>query len=266
MNFLDDNMIYIKGNQIEYLKFRKFDQTGLVKHCITTRNSGASTDEFKSLNLKPGIGDEETNVIQNNKIVCKELGLDYENLVYCKQIHGNDIAVITKRPEHLLEVDGLVTNVAGITLITHYADCVPLIFLDPIKKVIGNSHAGWRGTVAKIGQNTVRKMTSEFGSNPKDIIVGIGPSIGKCCFKTDEDVYQEFVKNFVDVQDICLKNDENYYIDLWKANKEQLVEIGVLEENISVSNICTMCNMKRFYSYRGRNGKTGRIGAFVQLI
>lgn len=252
------------SGSLEYIQFKHFNNTKLVKHCITIRKGGVSTEEFSSLNLKKNIGDTETNVIDNQRLLASELEIDYEKLVNSPQPHGDVVEVISHDLKDLSKVDGFITNIIGIPLITYYADCVPLLFLDPVKKVIGNSHAGWRGTVKKIGAKTVHKMITEFGSDPKDILVGVGPSIGPCCFETGPDVVEEFKVNFGD--ECYINKNGKYYINLWDANINQLQNAGVSSDNIFTSNICTMCNMDYFFSYRGEGGKTGRMGAVIQLV
>lgn len=266
MGFSNKFIKHIKNQELEYLKFLEFEKTGLVKHALTTRRGGVSKLPYNSLNLKFGIGDSSDNVVKNNQIICNELGIEYDSIVYASQVHGNDVEAISQAPEKILDIDGFITNKPGISLVTHYADCVPLLFLDPVNRVIGNAHSGWKGTVKKIAQNTIKKMIKEYSSNPKDILVGIGPCIGKCCFNVDMPVLQEFKDNFNDYERFCEMRNFKYYIDLVEANKVQLDEIGVDKQNIFVAEICTNCNKEYLYSYRGDNGITGRMGAFIQLI
>jgi YfiH family protein len=133
--------------------------------------------------------------------------------------------------------------------------------------VIGLAHSGWRGTVKRISHNMILKMTKEFGCQKKDIIVGIGPSIGKCHFEVDEPVYNEFYKSFGEnIKKICIRgNHEKYYIDLWKANEIVLREAGIIKRNITLANECTYCNEKLYYSHRRDKGKTGSLVAILQL-
>ena len=266
MKFSNKDISHKKSKSLEYLMFNHFSKTNLVKHCFTTRLGGVSTGEFESLNLKYGIGDNDNSIINNYKIICDELEIDFENVVNCNQIHSDIVEVLYEKPKSLHDVDAFITNVPNIAIVTNYADCVPLLFLDPIKKVIGNSHAGWKGTLKKIGQKTVQKMVDEFFCQPKDILVGIGPSIGQCCFETSKDVFNEFKENFNNIDVYCLKKYNKYYIDLWEINKIQLKELGILEENIVVSRICTSCQSDYFFSYRTFNGKTGRMGSIIELI
>lgn len=266
MDFSNRYIKHIKNGELEYIQFEHFNKTGLVSHCMTTRKGGVSAGDFESLNLKYNLGDSEENVNKNREIIGKELGFNTDAVVTSPQVHGDAVKVVDGSTLTFTDCDGFISNKPGVCLATFYADCVPLLFFDPVKKVIANSHAGWRGTVAKIGQKTVKKMSDQFGCKPKDILVGIGPSIGQCCFETGSEVAQRFKENFENFNDISIQRDDKYHIDLWKANKSQLEEIGVSNENVYISGICTACNKKDFFSYRGNNRNTGRIGSFIQIL
>ena len=167
-----------------------------------------------------------------------------------------------------METDGMITNVPGICLVTFYADCVPLYFVDPVKKAIGLSHSGWRGTVGKIGAETVRTMQEEFGTDPADLLVGIGPSICRDHYEVSEDVAEEFRLAFPGKEEQLLEyrgNPGHCQLDLWEACRITLMEAGVKEQNISVTDICTACNPELLFSHRASGGKRGNIGAFVML-
>lgn len=266
MSFSNESIIHKKCGSLEYLQFRHFNDTGLVKHCFTTRRGGVSKGDFDSLNLKFETEDIKDNIIKNRKIICDEIGIDYNNLICCSQIHGDNVEIVNGKEIDLYQADGLLTGLKEVPLTTFYADCVPLFFLDPVKKIIANSHAGWRGTVMKIGQTTALRMIKEFGSRPEDILVGIGPSIGKCCFEIDFSVYSQFNNIFKDNNKICIKNEKGLFINLWEANRIQLEDVGIKTENICISGICTMCNKEHFFSHRGNNQKTGRMAAIIQLV
>ena len=161
------------------------------------------------------------------------------------------------------------TNVPGITLYTSYADCVPLFFLDPVKKAIALSHSGWRGTVKKIGLVTLEAMTAEFGTDPKDVLAGIGPSICQDCYEISEDVALQFAEVFPK-EEILRKGHmseegQKYQLNLWRANELILLEGGVKKEHISYPGLCTCCNPKLLFSHRATQGKRGNAGAFLCL-
>ncbi|WP_058485541.1 peptidoglycan editing factor PgeF [Defluviitalea phaphyphila] len=261
-------------NNLFYITFPSFDKTDLVNHCFSTRLGGVSKGIYESLNLGFGRGDNEENVKTNYKILCSAIGIDYNKLIFSDQVHGKKIRVIKKEDisdnfnfiKYSKEIDGLATNIPKIPLITFYADCVPLFFLDPVAKAVGLAHAGWRGTVKKIGLEMIKIFKKEFNSNPKDTLVGIGPSIGKCCFEVDKPVVDEFEKIFVDTKNIIYsQNNGKYVIDLWKANEKTLLEGGILPSNITVTDMCTKCNKDIFFSHRGHNGKRGNLAAIIEL-
>lgn len=162
----------------------------------------------------------------------------------------------------------MVTDVPGICLVTFYADCVPLYFVDPVKKVIGLSHSGWRGTVGKMGKVTVEKMTEEYGCNPEDILAAIGPSICQDCYEVSEDVIERFKENFDEILWSKLfykKENGKYQLDLWEANHQIFLEAGILEEHLAVTNVCTHCNPEVLFSHRTTGNKRGNVSAFLAL-
>ena len=160
------------------------------------------------------------------------------------------------------------TNEPGIPLITYYADCVPLFFFDPVKKVVALAHAGWRGTVAGIGESMIRKMEEEYASKPEDILTAIGPSICKNCYEVSEDVASQFRDIFTAEESkyILFENNQGkYQLDLWKANEYSLLHAGITKDHLSVTNLCTCCNKTTLFSHRATNGKRGNLGAVIML-
>ncbi|MFA9378974.1 MAG: peptidoglycan editing factor PgeF [Lachnotalea sp.] len=264
------------NNEVPYLYFKNIENTNLVNHGISTRLGGVSKKHLSSMNLSFTRGDEESNVLENYRRMTDALKVDYSNLVLSYQTHTTNIKVVTKedvgkgliRERGYTDIDGLITNEPGITLVTFYADCVPLLFVDPVNKAIGSSHSGWRGTVDKMGKETVKKMQEQYGTNPQDVIAAIGPSICIDCYEVSEDVIEEFAKSFDQniMEDICYKKDNGkYQLDLWKANKYILLEAGIKEENIAVTNICTCCNPDLLFSHRASQGMRGNLAAFIGL-
>ncbi len=268
------NLTLVKEGDLEYIQFPKFNACGCVNHTFSTRNGGVSEGDFATMNLSFNRGDKRENVLKNYEILCSAVGIETENLVLSKQTHTNNVKIVTKehrgtgitKPE-FCDVDGLITNESGVALVTQYADCTPLLFCDPVKKVIATSHAGWRGTVKLIGKVTVQKMQSEFGCNPKDIIAGIGPCIGNCCYEVDEPVFSEFSKiDFINTQDIFVsKPNGKYMLNLVEANRLILINSGILPQNIDCSDICTCCNCDDLHSHRATAGKRGNLAAIIQL-
>ena len=163
--------------------------------------------------------------------------------------------------------DALLTNKPGIPLITFYADCVPIYILDPINKAIGLVHSGWKSTILHIGVKTLRKMKDLYGTNPKECLAAIGPSIEKDCFEVGEGVAGAFKHVFTDCSNILFsKGNGKYNIDLWSCNIEMLINEGVKPRNITVSELCTKCNEELFFSYRRDIGNTGSLSAIMELI
>lgn len=257
------------------------------------RINGSSEIPFKSLNLGFNSGDKLSNILDNYNILIKKLNLTNKFLFLTKQVHGNEIKVITEddlkkvalnnesdiksnRSINNYDVskmitfidgyDGMVTNLKEVALMTFYADCVPLMFYDPIKNVIGNCHAGWRGTVKKIPSVLISRMISEFGSKPSDILVAIGPCASACCYEVDKKVIDEFDDSFSNSNGLYREiENSKYMLDLKYANKLTLLESGIKEKNISLSKSCTICNNDLFFSYRAENSITGRHSAIITI-
>lgn len=262
-------------NGLVYYTIPSFEDTGLVRHGFSSRLGGVSTGECASLNLGFKRKDSPENVRENFRLFCEALGVDPSQMVFTDQVHKDKIEYITEahagmgfmRASKITETDGFITDKPGIALVTFYADCVPLFFLDSVHKAIGLSHSGWRGTVAKIGAKTFMAMQERFGTKPEDCLVGIGPSIGKCCFEVDQPVADEFSKAFPGHDEKLIEpRDIKYHIDLWEANRIQLAESGIPDANITVSSLCTCCNKDIFFSHRGDKGRTGSLAAILMLI
>lgn len=271
-------MILHRSNQVPFLTFPDIEALKIVKHGFSMRDGGVSSGYLKSMNLSFSRGDKEENVVENFKRITDVLEISFENMVFSDQTHKTQIRVVTEqdkgkgisRPLDYHDIDGLITNIPGIPLVTFYADCVPLFFVDPVNKAIGLSHSGWRGTVTKIGKKTVEAMNLEFGTKPEDLICGIGPSICGSCYEVSEDVAVEFSYHFQNIDtSVFLKERKEkpskYLLDLWKANEEVLKEAGVKKENISITDICTCCNHELMFSHRATGGKRGNLAAFLSL-
>lgn len=269
MNYLDN----IMKNQVPVITFDSLSSTGLVRHGFSTRKGGASKGYFSSMNLGLTRGDNEDAVKENFRIMAEELKMPYEDMVLSDQTHTVNVRIVTSkdkgkgiiRPKDYRAVDGLITNVPGIPLVTFYADCVPLFFLDTKNKVIALSHSGWRGTVNKMGYVTVKTMEREYGSRPEDIIACIGPSICRKCYEVSKDVAKKFESAFKSSEMFYEKENGKYQLDLWKANELVLLEAGIDISHIENRRICTCCNSDRLFSHRASDGKRGNLGAFMML-
>lgn len=261
-------------NGVMYITFPKLTKTGLTNHLFSTRIGGVSTGKYATMNMSFNNGDERDAVIENYRRLCECEGIDINRLVLSRQTHTDNVKIVTEEHigtgifrEAFQDIDGLITNCRGIGLVTQYADCTPLVFLDPVKRVIATSHAGWRGTVKQIGKKTVEKMVADFGSNPADIITGIGPCISSCCYEVDGPVYNEFVKlSYLNLDKILTtKPNGRYMLDLVEANKQILMAAGIREENIDLSDICTCCNANELHSHRASNGERGNLALIIAL-
>lgn len=273
----DAHAILDSSHGTPFLHFEALDRIDCIRHGFSTRLGGVSTGDFTTLNLSFARGDDEEAVKENYERILTAMGMNETALAFSDQVHDTLIHRITKEDineanryeKKLVGIDGLITNEPGITLITSYADCVPLYFVDPVNKAIGLSHSGWKGTVGKIGKKTVEAMQREFGSNPKDIIAVIGPSICFDCYEISENVAEEFMGNFSNeiVSEILYnKGNGKYQLDLWLTNKHILLEAGLRKEHITNSNLCTCCNDSLLFSHRASNGHRGNLAAFMCLV
>ena len=187
---------------VVFLTFPKISDAGGAIHGFSTRLGGVSSGVFSTMSFSTSLGDDRDCVIENYRRFVSAIGGDYKSTVLSDQTHTANVRVVTREdigkglfcPRDYRDVDGLITNESGIVLVTQYADCTPLAFYDPVKRVVAASHAGWRGTVSLIAKNTVDIMVKEFGSSPKDILCGIGPNIAQCCYEVDDPVINEIKK------------------------------------------------------------------------
>jgi len=264
---------------VPYLSFPVLSKLPFLRHGFSTRLGGVSSGIFSSMNLGHDSGpyiDDLDKVEENYRRIANSIGVDSNSIVISKQVHKTNIRFVDEndcgkglyRPRDYDEIDGLITNIPNITLVTKYADCVPLYFVDPKNKAIGLTHSGWRGTVKKIGKITVEEMYKHFGSNPSDIIAVIGPSICTDCYEVGEEVASEFKSAFPSDwfdQILITKGNGKYQCNLWAANRSVLSEAGLRPENIHISGVCTSCNSDLLFSHRKTEGKRGSLAAFLAL-
>ena len=272
-----DALLEQEKNGVRYLQFPALIETGVCRHLFSTRMGGVSKGHLGTMNLSYSRGDEKENVDENFRRIADVLDCSMEDFVLSHQTHTTNVKVVTAQDKGrgivkelgYTDIDGLVTNEPGIVLSTFYADCVPLFLVDPVKKAIGLSHSGWRGTVEKMGKVTIQKMTQEYGSDPKDIIAAIGPSICVDCYEVSMDVADAFREAFKEAdnleQIVIPKSIEKAQLNLWEANLAVFLEAGVKKENIILPDICTACNKELLFSHRASNGKRGNLGAFLML-
>lgn len=260
--------------KIPVIRYKTLDALGCVEHGFSTRLGGVSEGVYSSMNLSYTRGDIASHVDENFRRFCSEIHMDWQKIVSTDQTHTANVRVVTEadaghgitRPKTHYNVDGQVTNVPGLPLITYHADCVPLFFVDPVKRAIGLSHSGWRGTVARIGARTVEAMEENFGCEPKDIIGVIGPSVCQSCYEVSRDVAEAFEKDFsVSETLMYARKNGKYQLNLWEANRQVMLEAGMKSEHITVTGWCTCCHPELLWSHR-RNGKDrGSLAAFLCL-
>lgn len=273
MNFQSKTMTLNNADTVPYLTYNSLSEINFINHAFSTRLGGVSVGEFTSMNMAFNRGDNPESVTENYKRICKSAGFDFDSLTASAQDHNTFVRAVTSenkgvgiyKPRDLHSVDALITNEKGVTLVTYYADCTPLFFVDIKQKAIGLAHAGWRGTVGRIGEKVVKKMTELYGTNPADIVAAIGPAISVCCYEVDKPCADNFyaLSDLDSSRFVFPKDNGKYMIDLLETNKQILIAAGVKNENITVSDVCTNCNSELLWSHRATKGKRGTMSAFM---
>lgn len=234
----------------QIFQFKNISTIPWVRHAVSTRDFGDLRDS------------------SNRKKFLETIGVKEKDVIDAKQVHADNVVVVRGRDKGhtILQTDALITQKPDLPLFIRVADCVPILLVDSIKRAIGIVHAGWRGTVQEITKLAVQKMKGEFGTTPQDLIAGIGPSIGPCCYEIGTPVINLFAKKFPKYSDklFSREKENRAHLDLWLANKLQLIEEGVKEENIEVAGLCTFENPDLFFSER-REGPVGRFGAIIWI-
>lgn len=268
------NIIHIKDGDIEYIQFKKLlEYKDEIEHCFTIK----PLDFGDNNNAKSNFPKYE----KQYKKLCENLNWNYEKIIRPFQTHTDVVKSIKQNeecefgifPKNLDDVDGVMTNEKDIILATASADCILLLFYDPVKRVIANTHSGWQGTFKEISVNTVNQMIQEYNSNPSDIICCIAPSISKEMFEVDEDIYQKFYNKFKNLkradeifeQGEIKENKQKYHIDTVLINREILENAGLKSKNIVESEICTVKNSDIIHSFRVDKENSGRNNAFIKL-
>lgn len=255
---------------VPYLSFPVFEALGIVDHGFSTRLGGVSEGHCATMNLSTTRGDDPAAIAENTRRIAAAIGVSPEDMVYTHQTHTTNVVVVGEndRGRRFMDTDGMVTDTPGVCLVTFYADCAPLYFVDLVKKAVGLSHSGWRGTVRRMGKVTVERMREAFGSRPEDIYAAIGPSICQDCYEVSGDVIQEFSESFrreVLPELYYRKDNGKYQLNLWRANEEVLLEAGIQKSRITVTNLCTHCNPDILFSHRSTGNKRGNLSAFLAL-
>lgn len=278
--------------EVKWLTFPELDAYPELVHAFTTRHGGVSTGEKTSLNFGKGPDETWDNILENYRVLAAALSeeagqpglVSREHMVRTDQTHTANVLTVTEehlsmgilREREYTDIDGLITNKKGIALITSHADCNALFFYDPKQQAIGLAHSGWKGTLQEIGAQVIRQMSAEYGTQPEDVIVGIGPALCQTCFEVDEDVAQKFYQKnpawqtmaFQREIGICSETGEErrkHYVDLKSVVRETLIRSGVKPEKIHDMGLCSKCRPDLFYSYRGQKGKNGNMVSVMML-
>lgn len=257
-------------NGLLVLTFDHFNKVSWLRHGFTTRIGGVSAPPFNSFNLGKNTNDTTEALKSNYQQLIDANEVHSHKFFLTNQVHGDTIQCVafnkdSTEEETIFEnTDGLMTKVSEAFLMSFYADCTPLFFVDPIKRVVAVCHAGWKGTVKNIGRKTIEQMISVYGSTPRDILVGIGPSAGECCYEVGEEVIHQLCDAIPTVKDFYTRLENGkYLVNIKKANTASIIEARVLKENIEVASHCTICE-ENFFSYR-REGETGRMSGYITI-
>lgn len=251
---------------LRYYTFPVLDEQGL-KHGIFTRHGGVSPQPWDSLNQGGLVGDERANVVENRRRLFEAMSLPVESVYDAWQVHGTHV-ICTEQPRPLdaphKKADAILTDRTGVSLFMRFADCVPVVLYDPVRRVIGLVHAGWRGTVDRVAGVAATRMCDHYGSRASDIIACIGPSICVDHYQVGEDVQTAAKSSFGHrAGELFSANGHGIHFDLWAANRLGLEDVGI--RKIEVSGICTVCNNQDWFSHRAEHGRTGRFGAIITL-
>jgi len=266
---------------VRFFTFEHYDAHPRLNAVVTTRHGGVSTGPYASLNLGGKTGDEPDHVRENRRRAANVIGKEPHHLVFGKQVHEAHVAHVPAGHESgaFDDTDALITNGTQTPLVILTADCAAIFLYDPTTRAIGIAHAGWRGTVAGIARKTVRQMQEAFGSKPGNLLAGIGPSIGPCCYEVGDEVIMAVEMKWPDYTEEMLVepdmasagsfrasvNEDRRHFDLWRANELMLIDAGVPEPHIEIARLCTSCRTDLFYSHRAEKGTTGRFGGILML-
>ncbi|ADQ80479.1 protein of unknown function DUF152 [Paludibacter propionicigenes WB4] len=256
------------------ITYKLLERYNEIAHFCTSREGGVSMGNYASFNLSPFCGDAPESLSQNQQILCDQLGINLENLILPYQNHGTEVREIDEAYFHLSKaeklqylngIDALYTNLPGICIGVTTADCVPLLFYDPVKQVVAAAHAGWRGTCGLIAEKTIRRLVEVHKCSVKDILAVIGPSISSEVYEVGVEVIDSFKVAGFDVSNICEQREGSFFLDLWKANQQSLEKAGIPAENIEIAGLCTFTSPDRFFSARRLGIKSGRMLSGIMI-
>ena len=282
---LYEGTMELRGSeQVPLLSYKKFENINFIQHAFSTRMGGVSDGIYSSMNFKEDGADTNENVRENYRRIAKALGCDVKKMVRSQLSHGirvhevehQDFGVGALAKSTLLDYDGLITNIPGVTLVATFADCVPLYFVDEAHHAIGLAHSGWRGTVDRIAWNMLSAMEKAYGTRPEDLQIAIGPCICGDCYEVGAELRDAFAKDFsgeieeqtgILFEQICRSGmaEGKYQLDLRLANLQSFLKAGIPREQIEVSDICTCCNPELIFSHRYTKGMRGASAAFLGI-
>lgn len=254
-----------KKHGLIFYRFASLADDLPVEHAIFTRLGGASAPPFAELNLGHTVGDSPLAVAENHRRVYAALGASSDDVVTAWQVHGRMIQAVDGRSggQVMPRSDGLITQTPGLVLLERFADCLPLLLVDPVRAVVGLAHAGWRGTLAGVAGAALAAMDRHYGSRAEDVVAGVGPGIGPCCYEVGADVINGVRRSCADAESLLPRVNGSAHFDLPEANARQLRQLGV--RHIRMSGICTACRVNEFFSHRAEDGRTGRFGVAIRL-
>ena len=254
-------------------QFELLSAHDLVCHAVTGRHGGVSEGPYAALNVGSHVGDNPEHVVENRRRVCEALGVEFERLTFGQQVHGDGVGVLGAEEarrgrasfeDGLPQTDGMIVREPGVAIGVFVADCVPLLLYDPERHLAAAVHAGWRGTAAGIAAKAVQRLAEQFGTALGDLVVGVGPAVGPCCYQVSERVAQA-LRQAAGAEAAAARRDGHWYADLAEANRRQLLAAGVSADGIELSGICTSCNHDDFFSERKLGKPTGRFAAIMAL-
>jgi YfiH family protein len=252
--------------EVVYYTFTHLSGFDRLVHAVFTRHGGVSAAPWATLNVSRSVGDRAEAVTENHRRLADAIGIDRAAIATAYQVGSCGVVRVgpDDRGTIARDTDALITDTPGVPLMLRFADCLPVVVYDPVRRAAGLAHAGWRGTLAGVARQTVRAMGEAFGSRPADLIAAIGPGIGPCCYQVGPEVVAAVRTRFADAEPLLpVQPDGSRHFDLWAANVWQLVGAGVGQVN--VAGLCTACHVDEFFSHRGERGRTGRFAGVVML-
>ena len=262
-------------DQLVWLTAENLSACPQLRHGFSTRKGGVSPAPWDSLNLAIGRADGMDAVRENYRIFCGALGTDPQRVVLPQQTHSTNIRRVTAKDagkglwcdRDYQNIDAMITNEPGISMVAFSADCGIILLYDPVHHAVGSVHAGWRGCAAGILAKTVAAMTEAFGSDPADMLAAIGPCIGQCCFETDDDVPAAMRAALADDAEPYLqRRGVKFHVDLEGLNRQWLLRAGLSPEHIEACHLCTACRPDLFWSHRKMGKQRGAQIAMISLL